>query len=197
MEKATAYYQRTLHQAETFLGERGIGLETAEAYRLGVVDRPCSGHENYVGRLVIPYLTPSGVVSLRFRTLGGGTKYLSLPKDKGYLYNSGALVGGGDTIAVCEGEIDALIVNEYAGVPAVGLPGVHLWKPAYTRCFAGFRNVLAVGDGDEAGAGMVTALEDELENVVPRQMPEGFDCNEFYLEFGPEELRDFLLKGLA
>lgn len=170
------------------------------AYRLGVVEEPFSeSHESYVGRLSIPYLTPSGVVSLRFRTLGGGTKYLSLPKDKGFLYNAGTLAaaGTGDTIAICEGEIDALIVHEFAGVPAVGLPGVHLWKPAYTRCFSGFRHVLAVGDGDEAGTGMVASLEDELDNVIPRQMPDGMDCNEYYLEHGPEELRDYLLKGLT
>lgn len=198
MEKATSLYQNSLRLAGDYLLERGIDPAEAKRYRLGVVEEPYSEtHEQYVGRLAIPYLTPTGVVSLRFRTLGNGTKYLSMPGDKGFLYNVSALVGGGDTIAVCEGELDALIVTEYAGVPAVGLPGVHLWKPAYDRCFAGFRHVLAVGDGDAAGESMIDALDEHLENLVPRQMPTGMDCNEFFLEEGPEALRDFLLKGLT
>lgn len=193
LEQATTYYERTLHLALPYLESRGITEEIARKYRLGVVERPCSGHERYQGRLSLPYLTPSGVVSLRFRLLDGeGSKYLSLPGDKGSLYNVRALFAQSDAIAVTEGELDALIVQEHVGVPAVGLPGVNLWKPLYENLFKDFERVLVVGDGDTAGRQMTERLCEVLDNAVPVVMPDGMDCTDLFLAEGVDGLKERL-----
>jgi len=36
-------------------------------FHLGVVVDPLPGHEQFLGRVAIPYVTPSGVVDIRFR----------------------------------------------------------------------------------------------------------------------------------
>ncbi len=58
-------------------------------FHLGVVDNPSPGHEGYKGKLVIPYITPSGVVDLRFRSIKGeDPKYIGLPGAKTTMFNA-------------------------------------------------------------------------------------------------------------
>ena len=125
LEQATAFYQQSLKEALPFLECRGLDEAVARKYRLGVVSRPCSGHESYVSRLSIPYLSRSGCVTIRFRCLeehnckiAQGPKYLSMRGDKPTLYNTEALFAAGSVIAITEGELDALVITEYAGVLA-------------------------------------------------------------------------------
>ena len=61
LTRAAKYYYHAIDQAEDYLEERGIPLELARQARLGVVVDPFTGHENYQGRLSIPYITRSGV----------------------------------------------------------------------------------------------------------------------------------------
>jgi DNA primase len=190
---ATAYYQKSLPMAEEYLAGRGIPLDLANEYRLGVVAVPCSGHEQYVGRLVIPYLTRSGIATLRFRALDDSQpKYLSLPRDTGRLYNTAAFFARGSRIVITEGELDALVVTEFAGVPAVGLQGAQAWKTVYRRCFAGYTEVIVVGDADEAGRKFTDRICAELEHSRPVYLPEGEDCNSLFLTEGPEGLANAL-----
>jgi DNA primase len=189
LEAATSYYEKSLEAAETWLASRGIPLDLAREYRLGVVAAPCSGHESYVGRLAIPYLTRSGVSTIRFRALDDSTpKYLSLPRDTGRLYNTGAFFLRSPRIALIEGEFDALVTHEYAGIPAIGLQGASAWRPIYRRCFASYAEILVVGDGDEAGRKFVDRVVADLDNSRPVYLPDGADCNSLYLDEGPEGL---------
>jgi len=189
LEAATTYYQKTVNVAETWLAGRGIPLDLAEEYRLGVVVVPCSGHESYVGRLSIPYLTRSGVSTIRFRALDDTTpKYLSLPRDTGRLYNTGAFFLRSPRIAITEGELDALTCHEYAGIPAIGIQGASAWRPVYRRCFAGYGEVLVVGDGDEAGRKFTDRIVSDLDNSRPVYLPDGADCNSLLVDDGPEGL---------
>jgi DNA primase len=145
----------------------------------------------YVGRLAIPYLTRSGVVTLRFRALDDNTtpKYLSLPRDVGRIYNTQAFFWRqSPRIAITEGEMDALTVYEFAGIPAVGLQGASAWRPIYRRCFAGYQDILVVGDGDEAGRKFTDRIVAELENSRPVYMADGEDCNSIFTAEGPEGL---------
>jgi hypothetical protein len=67
LELATARYEQSLDQAARYLEERKISLQVARDFRLGVVSDPLKEHEGYTGRLAIPYLTPTGVATIRFR----------------------------------------------------------------------------------------------------------------------------------
>lgn len=190
LEGATKRYEQEIARAEDWLAGRGIPLDLAREYRLGVVVDPSSGHEQYVGRLAIPYLTRSGVVTIRYRALDGSTpKYMSMPRDTGRLFNTQAFFHRrAGRIAITEGELDALTVHEFTGIPAVGLQGAQAWRPLYARCFAGYRDIVVIGDGDEAGSKFVDKIVAELDRARPIYLPDGEDCNSLFVHDGPEGL---------
>lgn len=195
LDQATAYYERSLKEALPFLECRGLDEAVARKYRLGVVQRPCSGHESYAGRLAIPYLSRSGVVTIRFRCLdphdckeASCPKYLGLRGVKPTLYNTEALFAASSVIAITEGELDAVVITEYTGIPAVGIQGVSAWNDVFARTLNDFDKVLIVGDGDDAGKNMVERLVDSVPNAVGVYLPDGRDANDVYLEHGADEL---------
>jgi DNA primase len=159
-------------------------------FRLGFVTEPEIGHEPYQGKLAIPYLTPSGVIDIRFRSLNsdGGPKYLSRPGASTHIFNINALNQDSDFLAICEGELDTVVATQ-AGFTAVGLPGANNWKSFYTRVLADWNKVVLLCDGDNAGREMAKHLSRELDNVFPVFMPEGLDVNDVYLAEGAEGLR--------
>ena len=65
LEKATESYAQNLQEIVPYLQSRGITEQTAIMFRLGFVREPEMGHEPYVGKLAIPYLTPTGVIDIR------------------------------------------------------------------------------------------------------------------------------------
>lgn len=190
LEKATESYAQNLQEIVPYLQSRGITEQTAIMFRLGFVREPEMGHEPYVGKLAIPYLTPTGVIDIRFRSLNsdGGPKYLSRPGATTHIYNINALSNDSDVLAICEGELDTVVATQ-AGFSAVGLPGANNWKSFYTRVLADWSKVVLLCDGDNAGREMAKHLSRELDNVFPVFMPEGQDVNDVYLQEGAEGLR--------
>lgn len=189
LESAVTHYQRFIGQAEEYLASRGLTLQDVAIHRLGVVDEPLPGHENYKGRLVIPYLTKTGVVDIRFRAMGeSDVKYLGLPGAKTHLYNVLSTFNAQDSIAVCEGEIDTITLNK-CGIPSVGVPGVNNWKKHYTRILQDFETVYVFADGDQPGADFAKNLARELSTVTVIQMPDGEDVNSVYCKGGPNAIR--------
>lgn len=189
LESAVTHYQRFIGQAEGYLESRGLTLQDVAIHRLGVVDEPLPGHENYKGRLVIPYLTKTGVVDIRFRAMGeSDVKYLGLPGAKTHLYNVMSTFNAQDAIAVCEGEIDTITLNK-CGIPAVGVPGVNNWKKHYTRILQDFETVYVFADGDQPGSDFAKNLARELSTVTVIQMPDGEDVNSVYCKGGPNAIR--------
>lgn len=191
LTKAVVRYNKSVHLAEEYLQRRGISLADADTVRLGVVDEPLPGHEAFVGRLAIPYLTPNGVVDVRFRSMGiEEPKYMGLPGTTTRMYNVLALQQAQDFIAVCEGEIDAITLHYKCGIPAIGVPGANSWKKHYTRMLADFETVYVFADGDQPGSDFAKNLARELQTVVTLQMPEGEDVNSMYLTNGYEYFRE-------
>ena len=190
LEKATESYAQNLQEIVPYLQSRGITEQTAIMFRLGFVREPEMGHEPYVGKLAIPYLTPTGVIDIRFRSLNsdGGPKYLSRPGATTHIYNINALSNDSDVLAICEGELDTVVATQ-AGFSAVGLPGANNWKSFYTRVLADWSKVVLLCDGDNAGREMAKNLSRELDNVFPVFMPEGQDVNDVYLLEGADGLR--------
>jgi DNA primase len=194
LELATSEYETYLELALTYLNARGITKEHARAFRLGFVADPLPGHEMYAERLSIPYVTKAGIAGLRFRCLEdhvckdeGCPKYLGLDGTPTALYNVNAFFEAGNFIAICEGELDALVLHS-AGVPAVGVPGVSNWKDHHPRCFAGFDPIYIFADNDSAGRDFAKRLRHDLEGAVIVNLPEGSDVNETFLAEGREGL---------
>lgn len=191
LEKATNFYEGSLPLAEGYLKQRGLDLETAEKIRLGVVVDPLPGQEQFINRLSIPYITPSGVVDIRFRSMGPEEpKYLGFPGTQTRLFNVAALHTAKDFIAVCEGEIDAITLHYKCGIPAVGVPGVNSWKPHYTRLLQDFNTIYVFADGDQPGIDFAKSLSKELSSVIIINMPEGEDVNSMYLLNGIDYFRE-------
>jgi DNA primase len=190
LAKATQNYEGSLSEALPYLASRGITEATARTFRLGFVANPETGHELYQGKLAIPYLTPSGVIDIRFRSLNAdsGPKYLSRPGASTHIYNIQALTQDTGMLVVCEGEIDTIIASQ-VGFTAVGLPGANNWKPYYSRVLDGWEKIMLFCDGDNAGREMAKTISRELDNVFPVFMPDNQDVNDVFLSEGAEGLR--------
>lgn len=193
LEQAAAKYQEALFQhaaAHLYLEGRGITADVAAMFRLGYVDEPVLGDEQYVGRLSIPYITPSGVIDIRYRALGAGEpKYMSRPGVSGHLYNVTALQTDSDVIALCEGEMDTIITNSRAGIPALGVPGANAWKPHFARVLGDYQRIVLLCDGDQPGRDWGKRIAQTLENAVVVSMPDGMDVNEVFLREGADSIR--------
>jgi DNA primase len=185
LDKATTKYAGSIYQAEDYLKSRGIPLEIARLVSLGVVAEPEVGHEAFIGRLSIPYITKTGVVDLRFRSLNPAVepKYMGMTGAETKMYNVLDVERAGDYIGVCEGEIDTLTISRCVGIPCVGVPGANSWKKHYTRLLADFERVFVFADGDQPGTEFARSLARELP-VTIIQLPDGQDVNSMYVQEG-------------
>jgi DNA primase len=190
LERAVTTFQKSIDLAGEYLTKRGIGPRAANTFRLGVVGEELAGFEQYLGRLAIPYLTKTGVIDIRFRAMGPEQpKYLGMAGANTHLYNVLSVLTAQDSIAVCEGEIDALTLHHNVGIPCVGVPGANNWKRHYSKILADFETVYVFADGDQAGADFAKRMAKELQGVRVIQMPEGEDVNSMYTTHGADWLR--------
>lgn len=191
MAQAAERYSEALDgsvAAEYLLG-RGISLEVAQSFQLGYVDEPMEGHDWFKGRLAIPYLTPIGVSLIRFRSLEPDPKR-KYDQEKGMrtpLFNVRDLHKSDPWVAVCEGELDTVVMSGVVGVPAVGIPGVDHWntnKNAWARLLQDYENVFVVMDPDASGQKIVGEIARLVENPVVINLPA--DVNDTVNEHGPD-----------
>lgn len=173
----------------------------------------------YRDRLAIPYVTPSGTVSIRYRSVPSTEaiaeaelliatgdrdkamrllkeseaqpKYMSMPGEPSRLFNASALKRPETFVCVCEGELDAITAAS-AGLPAVGLPGANAWEDVFARCLRWYRAVYVLADADDKGVGLELGkkIAAKVSSVSIIPMPTGHDVNSFVAENGPEALRD-------
>lgn len=194
LEQATTRYQAHVQQVGTYLASRGITPEVAATVRLGYVapDDYEPGHEQYVGRLVIPFITPTGVIDIRFRAVGtdDGPKYLTRPGGESHLYNVTAFQQESDVIAICEGEIDTITAHYLCGIPAVGLSGANNWKDWYARAFQDYRRVIVLCDGDQPGRDLGKRIASQIDTTVVVSMPDNHDVNSLFVSDGPTAVRE-------
>ena len=188
---ATHKYAENILVAEDYLKSRGITQEVARLARLGVVTEPEPGHEAFIGRLAIPYLTKSGVVDIRFRALNPAVepKYMGMAGTDTKLYNVLDIERAGDWIGICEGELDTLTMSRLVEVPCVGVPGANSWKKHYTRLLADFERVFVFADGDQPGREFASSLARELPCTVIN-FGDGEDVNSAYIKYGAEAIRE-------
>lgn len=206
-EQAAMQYQSDLATdttAQGYLRSRGITPQVAATYRLGVLRNPLVGHERYRGRLSIPYLTPSGVVTFTFRCIqphwdrvkGAGAqlpcselnhgKYLAPEGFDRTLYNVLALRVPSPRIFLVEGEVDAMTWT-FNGWPTLGIPGVENFKDHHARCLTDYSEVIAITDGDDAGYRLGSFLAREVRARVIR-LPRKEDGNSLYVKGGRDAL---------
>jgi DNA primase len=215
-EQAASQYQQDLAvdtAAQVYLKSRGIDHAVADTFRLGVLRNPLLGHEQFRGRLAIPYITAAGIVTFTFRclqdhvckdTVTGVTpegkevrcrKYRAPSGMERTLYNVSDFKKNTDVIYICEGEIDALTLS-VCGFAAIAIPGVSQWKPHFTRCFADYPQIFVVADGDDAGYRLGAFLSVEVKARAVRP-PQGQDVNSIYAKGGTNAVQQWLAGATA
>ena len=189
--RATQQYALEIGLAEKYLSTRGLSVEEATIFHLGVVVDPLPGHEKFVGRLAIPYVTPSGVVDIRFRSIGDEEpKYMGMPGAQTTMFNVGACFEAQKYICVTEGEMDCVAVVAKTGHPTVGIPGANSWKSHYTRILDDYDMVIVLADGDKAGSDFGRQIARELPNSTVLSMPDGEDANSVIVSLGKDWIDD-------
>lgn len=203
LQEATEAYSLNLAMLESTLTARGISGAAASSFRLGVVTEPVvPEHQRFLGMMSIPYLTPAGTVAMKFRCIAhpgkceGHEKYNAPAGQTTRLYNVAALHSPGEVVAVCEGEMDAVVMTTVVGIPAVGVPGASAWKEHWSRCFADYDRVLIVADNDLKDDGKNPGLR-HAERVVEKTPgaelvlpPAGLDLSEWVEKEGAETVRE-------
>jgi len=186
-------YAGNADQAMPYLASRGLTKEVAAMFSLGYVSEG-----EYAGRVSIPYVTPGGVVAIKYRCadISHGEhkdkdlkcpKYLSESGVGIHLFNAQVLIRCADTIVVTEGEMDAICVQAYTGLPAVAYPGVDTFhKQRYFRlCFEGVGEVIVVADGDEPGRMAAHKVAESIGmNARVVDLPNGEDSSSFIASQG-------------
>ena len=198
-ETAERYAKSLTPEAASYLRGRGLTKEVADTFLLGSVSEPSAGHELAVGMLSIPYLTPSGVVGLKFRRIDGGTpKYIWPTGQKVGLFNVNDLHMPSDVIAICEGEIDTIILSGIVGIPAVGVAGVSQWKPHFPKLFEPYSRILVMADNDvkedgkNPGQELARRIKEDLQHAEVIILPDNQDINDVYLTYGSDWFRERL-----
>ena len=188
--QATQRYTAAIESASAYLSSRHLSVDEARVFHLGVVEDPLPGHEPYKGRLAIPYITPSGVVDIRFRDLTGthDAKYMGLVGAETTMFNTQAVFAADDYICVTEGEFDCIMMSVKTQHPTVGIPGANNWKKHYAKILDDFDVVVVLADGDAPGLEFGKKISRELGNVNIISMPDGEDVNSMMIKNGSEWL---------
>jgi DNA primase len=174
--------------------QRKSGKEIrARLEKLGIMR--ASGHEHFVGRLIVPIFDGAGnVVEVYGRKVGklndGESKHMYLPGPHAGVWNLEA-VKVSEEIILCEALIDALTFwcagyrNVTAAYGTSGFTDDHL--AAFKQC--GVRRVLIAYDRDEAGdvgaAKLTEKLLSEGIDCYRIQFPKGMDANDYALHVQP------------
>ncbi len=173
-EAARRIWEPEGRQALAYLQGRGLSAETIRAHRLGWADdirmprRDGAGNGTWrLAGVVIPWLDSGRLVRVRVRRLEPeeananrkSSRYLEVFTSSWRVYPGPAAIRPGLPLAVCEGELDALLL----GQALVGLAGVatfgssssradpSLWV-AIARCSGTFAALDADTAGDRAAA---------------------------------------------
>lgn len=174
LQTAAEKYAQNVEGLRSYLGARGISHDTAtRVAHLGHVLEPEPGHERFEGWMSLPYVTPAGVVAMKFRCISdhdchavGCQRYDAPSGQKARLYGAGSLAHTDSPIAaVVEGEFKAMVVQQELGIPAVGT-SAGLWREHWARCLADFDEVLVIADNDDAG---VKHAKDKVLKALPHQ----------------------------
>lgn len=192
-----------LDEVASWLERRGITKAIASSRGLGLVKQPILGHGPATNRLAIPYLTDAGPVAMNFRcvqdhdckVIDNHSKYWKPKGSETRLYGVQSYFTDEMAINVAEGELDAIILSELAGLPAFGIPGSGNWQDQWSLVFKDFDHVLIWADGDPSGKKMFNKFAEKLgQRAKLVELPSGEDVNSLYLKYGAEYLKGLIPK---
>ena len=150
--------------------------------------------------LVIPYLSRGRVLQVKYRctadhdhgALGHG-KYRYDPGTTTRLFNTAAYFDANGTIALAEGEVDAIAATEHLGIPTMGYAGTAQWHSHgeyWEVALRDFERVVIFADGDEPGITSARTIAADLgKRASIVRCPDGEDVASMVHQGRTEELK--------
>lgn len=189
-------------RALSYLLSRGISKEAAEMFGLG-----WTGDDEFVPNCIsIPYQGRAGVRDIKYRAIDpdADPKYKKEPGCGSNLYNAQVLRTA-QQVALCEGELDAIAIQAYCGVPAVAFPGTDTWNRRGTLeapdkdtthwplSFEGIPRVWVIADGDAVGRNAAQKVADSIGwSAKVIDLGNKQDANSFIAQFGAAAFKERL-----
>lgn len=181
-------------QAADYCKKRGLNQDTLKRFRIG--------YDTRTRRLVIPFPDAAYYIT-RSTSIPPNRKNEEKGKEKRYgypdkneagdkpVFNLPALTGGAETVAITEGQIDAITLEQCgmaaiaATEPSTVLAAIHAAGEAITA-----RVFLVIPDADESGADKADAMCAELDAA-------GLDAFIYPLPEGYHDANDMAIKASA
>lgn len=204
LQSARSYREQLDDTTRAYLHSRGFDDAMISHAGFGLAAEPVPDHMTARGMLSIPYITPGGgIKAIRFRCVAtdhdckeeGHPKYWGESDVRTGLYNSRDLLSPSETLAVCEGELDAATISGAGILPAVAVPGAQAWGNHFSRMMAGFSKVVLLADGDKAGKDLASKFRRALPSsgrVILCGYQGATDVNEIFVKHGKEALVEML-----
>lgn len=171
---------------------RGITEKTIKKFRLGT----------YKGSIAFPYYkyeAPIGYKTRKPLKNPGKPKMMSVSGSKPYLYNRQNLGEGRIELIVCEGEFDAMVIDQcgFTNVVSVGA-GANSLATLLEQAkdfLEEFESLIIVSDNDSAGQDMDKKFIEEFGNkakLIDKKLYERNDINEEYVVNGKEKIAELI-----
>lgn len=174
-----------------YLHQRGLSETTLKTAHIGYI--PGTGWHrrgawHVPSGILIPWLADGHIWAVKCRRLYQQPKYVQIRGGSAYgLYNADALTVSGHPVVFCEGEFDALLlqqtVSDSVTAVSLGSAGQRLarrWLPYLVDK----RHLLVAYDGDEAGERGFAHLQHLSARFRRLDLPQGHDITDFFLAGG-------------
>lgn len=189
--------------ARRYLNERGLNDDTLRKFHIGY--NPSHFFEGghlwglpservfLSAGVIIPWIVDGTVWKVNVRRFGQDPKYLQLRGSQPALFGAENLAGKAN-LCIVEGEFDAMLLDQEAGdlvgVGTFGSASVREIDYRWISRLLGSQRILIVGDRDQAGRDLMTALSGFSHRFRCAQVPSGKDVTEYW-QIG-KDLRDWI-----
>lgn len=171
----------------SYITARGIAQETIDRFKLA------GDYSNGDTAIIFPYIWDGELVMAKCRSITEKKFWLTGAEQRPVLFGWQALDPKTRTVAICEGEFDAMALTQY-GIPALSTPfgggngAKHQWLESEWDNLDRFETIYICMDSDDAGRAAAKDLIDRIGSHRCRlvNIP-AKDANECLLEGVPQE----------
>ncbi len=177
---AEKYHQALVNRPDAagYLNGRGINRESIGRFKIGYAQK------NGAGYMSIPHFEEGKLVNIKFRSFPPAEKtFRRIPDCKSILFNGDAIKNHRDSIIICEGELDAIILIQNGFENVVGATnGAGAFDPEWIDQLKPVKRIYLAYDPDEAGQKGARSLAKRLgyARTFNIELPAAQDVNDFF-----------------
>lgn len=191
-KKSTVKIENTYSKILGYFESRGISDKTVFAYSVG---------DDGKGNIAFPYIKNGVQVAVKFRPakkVSHGERKMWREEGTDTTTLFGMQTVKGDSLIICEGEIDAMALYESGAKNAVSVPNGSEdlnWIESNFKWLEEFKTIILCGDNDEPGKEMIQKLIPKLGEWRVKIVNLPNDCkdaNEVLYRHGKEKLKELV-----